>query len=327
MSPRFAPLLALLLLFVSCTTDEDQRLVETSRRVFGPLPDQRQDGDTRALVKLGEHLYFSNELSINRTQSCNSCHPIDTAGVDRLPTSRGALGQPGRRNTPSVFNASLHLAQFWDGRAGTLEEQAAGPIVNPVEMAMPNAEAVAERLRNSAAIDRELFRAAFPDDPQPLTLEHAAKAIAAFERTLQTEDRFDEFMKGDADALTAQEKEGLRRFMSLGCTSCHNGPLVGARIYQRIGIVNAWPNADDRGRYEVTKLPSDDQVFKVPALRNVANTAPYFHDGSVAKLDNAVERMAWHQLGTEISKKDRDAIVAFLHALTDVRNRGLKSRG
>lgn len=317
MSPRFAPLLALLLVFASCMSDDDKRLVQTSRRVFGPLPDAAQKGDTDALVKLGEHLYFSNELSVNRTQSCNSCHPVATAGVDRLPTSKGALGTMGRRNTPTVFNASLHLAQFWDGRAATLEEQAAGPMMNPVEMAMPDAGAVEERLRTSPHIDRALFRAAFPKDAQPLTIDHAARAIAAFERTLRTEDRFDEFQKGDADALTAQEKEGLRRFMALGCTSCHNGPLVGARIYQRIGIVNAWPDSSDRGRYEVTKLDADDQVFKVPALRNVANTAPYFHDGSVAQLDTAVERMAWHQLGTEISKKDRDAIVAFLHALTD----------
>lgn len=318
MSPRFAPLLLVVLAFVSCTSDADKSLMDTSRRVFGKLPDQAKKTDTPELVKLGEHLYFSNELSVNRTQSCNSCHPVATAGVDRLPTSKGALGQAGRRNTPTVFNASLHLAQFWDGRAGTLEEQASGPIVNPVEMAMPNAAAVAERLRTSPAIDRALFAKAFPDDPQPLTLEHASRAIAAFERTLRTEDRFDEFMDGDVDALTAQEKEGLRRFMSLGCTSCHNGPAVGARIYQRIGIVNEWPNANDRGRFEVTKLASDDQVFKVPALRNVANTAPYFHDGSVAQLDTAVERMAWHQLGVEISKQDRDAIVAFLRALTDI---------
>lgn len=317
MSPRSALLPLLLLALVSCTPADDRSLIETSRRVFGPLPDQRLESDTPELVKLGEHLYHSNELSVNRTQSCNTCHPVATGGVDRLPTSKGALGTPGRRNTPTVFNASMHLAQFWDGRAATLEEQAAGPIVNPVEMAMPNAEAVAERLRTSPAIDRELFRKAFPGDAQPLTLDHASKAIAAFERTLRTEDRFDEFMKGDANALTAQEKDGLRRFMALGCTSCHNGPLVGARIYQRIGIVNEWPNPEDRGRFEVTKKPADDQVFKVPALRNVANTAPYFHDGSVDQLDTAVQRMAWHQLGKELSSEDRDAVVAFLHALTD----------
>ena len=314
---RLAAVLPLLLLLLSCTSDEDKALAEKSRRVFGPMPKAARTTDTAALVALGKHLYFSTELSVNRTQSCNSCHPVSDAGVDRLPTSRGALGSQGRRNTPTVFNASLHLAQFWDGRAATLEQQAGGPIVNPVEMAMPDARAVGERLRTSPAVDRALFRAAFPGDADPFTIDHATRAIAAFERTLTTSDRFDEFQNGRTNALTAHEKEGLRRFMALGCTSCHNGPLVGARIYQKIGIVNAWPNGSDRGRREVTGKEADDMVFKVPSLRNVDNTPPYFHDGSVKKLDDAVDTMGWHQLGMQLTRQDRDAIVAFLRSLSD----------
>lgn len=314
---RLPFLLSLFLLFSCGPSDEDAALASRSARVFGTLPDANRDADSPQLIALGRHLYSSNELSANRTQSCNSCHPVDNAGVDRLATSKGAHGTPGRRNTPTVFNASLHFAQFWDGRAATLEEQAQGPIVNPIEMAMPDAQAVAHRLRTSPHIDRTLFRAAFPNEADPFTIEHAARAIAAFERTLRTRDRFDEFQQGNMRALTTHEKQGLRRFMELGCTSCHNGPLLGARIYQRIGIVHPWTNTNDRGRAEVTKDDGDAFVFKVPSLRNVENTPPYFHDGSVPHLNAAVERMAWHQLGMKIETKDRDAIVAFLRALSD----------
>jgi cytochrome c peroxidase len=307
-----AALLAVALL--ACNSDEDRALMAAGKRVFGTLPEPAAvDAD---LVALGRHLYQSNELSANRTQSCDSCHPASRGGADGQVTSKGALGTPGRRNTPTVLNASLHMAQFWDGRATTLEEQARGPILNPAEMAMPDADAVAERLRTSPAIDRTLFAKAFPGEREPWTIDHAARAIAAFERTLVTRDRFDDFLRGDATALTAHEKEGLRRFMDLGCTSCHNGPLAGARIYQRIGIVNPWTDASDRGRYEVTKNPADEMVFKVPALRNVARTAPYFHDGSIPHLGGAVERMAWHQLGIELAPRDREAIVAFLGSLS-----------
>lgn len=315
---RLRFLLPLLVLLTACMdTSDDAALAKTAKRVFGTIPEPKQR-DSAALVKLGQHLYHSTALSQNGTQSCASCHPVegDAPGADNKPTSPGAMGSQGRRNTPTVLNASLHVAQFWDGRAKTLEEQAQGPIVNPVEMAMPNAVAVAQRLRTAPNIDRALFAKAFPNDPNPYTIEHAARAIAAFERTLQTSDRFDAFMEGDTRALTAHEKEGLRRFMALGCTSCHNGPLVGARIYQKIGIVRPWPSESDLGRYEVTKNDGDRFVFKVPSLRNVALTSPYFHDGSVQTLPEAVDRMAYHQLGMEIRRKDRDAIVAFLKAMS-----------
>ncbi len=318
---RSALLLSLLVTLAACNRSRDESLIAKSRRVFGPLPPATAaPRDTPRLVRLGRELYFSKDLSVTRTQSCNSCHPVEGArpGADGEPTSAGAHGARGRRNSPTVLNTDLHFALFWDGRAKTLEEQAAGPVLNPAEMAMPGAAAVAERLRDPSTFDAALFQAAFPGDAEPFTIDHAARAIAAFERTLRTHDRFDDFQNGNAGALTRQEKRGLERFMALGCTSCHNGPTIGARQFQRIGIVNPYPTTD-RGRAELTKNASDEFVFKVPSLRNVALTAPYFHDGSVRDLRTAVEKMAWHQLGMKIKPADRDAIVAFLNALSDTK--------
>jgi cytochrome c peroxidase len=316
------PVALFALVAAGCGMDGDPQLAATSKRVFGTIP-HAQKSDSADLVALGRHLYFSNELSVNRTQSCNTCHPVDgqKAGADRLATSKGALGDAGRRNSPTTLNAAFHATQFWDGRATTLEQQAQGPIVNPIEMAMPSEEAVAERLRTSNAIDRPLFLRAFPGERDPYTIRHAAQAIAAFERTLRTTDRFDEFQDGRLDALTSQEKEGVRLFMSYGCTSCHNGPLLGGDKFMKLGVVQPYENKDDRGRAEVTKSRGDDYVFKVPALRNVALTGPYFHDGRIENLPQAVERMAWHQLGKKMPAQDRDAIVAFLQSLSDIKRK------
>ncbi|MFN2442533.1 MAG: cytochrome-c peroxidase [Thermoanaerobaculia bacterium] len=321
MNRPLRPLLLVLAvsLLAACSgeNDDTSRLIARSARVFGTIPDA-QTRDAAALVSLGRELYFSEHLSANRSQSCNSCHPVDGegTGADLLPTSPGALGAPGRRNTPTVLNAALHGSQFWDGRAGTLEEQAVGPILNPIEMAMSSPEEVEKRLRDGEIVDPRMIRAAFPDEQEPFTLDHAARALAAFERTLRTTDRFDAFQQGDRDALTQHEQRGLDLFMSYGCTSCHNGPLLGGERFQKIGIVNPYDNEQDRGRYEVTSKPIDQFVFKVPSLRNVAATPPYFHDGRIRTLEEAVERMVWHQLGTEIPPEDRDAIVAFLGSLS-----------
>ncbi|MGH9458808.1 MAG: cytochrome-c peroxidase [Thermoanaerobaculia bacterium] len=297
--------------------DGDEALLAKSRRVFGTIEEARGDAPPRPeLVRLGQILYVSPELSVNGTQSCSSCHPVagGAPGVDGLPTSPGALGAPGRRNTPTVLNASLQFAQFWDGRAESLETQAAGPILNPLEMGMPTEAAVERRLRS---MDPALFRAAFPGEENPFTLDHAARALAAFQRTLLTSDRFDDFQRGDAGALSATEKRGLEAFLDAGCASCHGGPLLGGAQFQKVGIVHPWTNEADRGRYEVTSDEIDQFVFKVPSLRNVALTPPYFHDGTVETLEKAVDRMAWHQLGKKLPPEERDAIVAFLRALSD----------
>lgn len=318
---RLGLILSFFIAIAGCNRSSDSELMAKSRRVFGPLPPVTPvPGDTPQLVSLGRQLYFSKDLSVTRTQSCDSCHPVEATrpGADGEPTSPGAHGTRGRRNSPTVLNTDLHFALFWDGRAKTLEEQAAGPVMNPAEMAMPDAAAVAERLRHPSTFDAALFYSAFPKDPDPFTLDHAARAIAGFERTLRTHDRFDDFQNGNARALTSKEKLGLGRFMALGCTSCHNGPTIGARQFQRIGIVNPYPTTD-RGRAELTKNASDEFVFKVPSLRNAALTAPYFHDGKVHDLPTAVEKMAWHQLGMKIKPQDRDAIVALLTSLSDVK--------
>lgn len=312
---RLAFLVMILASLGACAPSEDSALAAKSRRVFGTLPDSMpgSENDTAAMVRLGHELFTSTELSINRTQSCDSCHRLDAAGVDRLVTSPGASGAAGTRNTPTVLNAGLHTAQFWDGRAKTLEEQASGPILNPVEMAMPSEEEILARLRDSRL--RAMFEQAFPDDADPVSMANLSAALAAFQRTLVTRDRFDAFQKGDYDALTAQEKLGLQRFMETGCVSCHGGPLLGGHIFQKMGIVNPYPS-EDLGVASVTNQPRDRFVFKVPALRNVAVTSPYFHDGGVGTLPEAVEQMAWLQLGAELTEQDRDAIVAFLGALS-----------
>lgn len=316
-SIAFALLVCLMVIVSACESDDDASLAAKSRRVFGTLPEAMpgSESDTPGMVELGRELFVSNELSVNRSQSCHTCHRLDGAGVDHLATSPGARGGPGPRNTPTVINAGFHAVQFWDGRAATLEDQAVGPILNPIEMAMPSEAAVIERLRESHFRDK--FSAVFPNDPEPVTMDNLTRAIAAFQRTLISRDRFDSFMEGDHGALTAQEKHGLKVFLDTGCASCHGGPLLGGNIFQKLGIVYPYDNEADIGRAAVTNRDRDRFVFKVPALRNVALSGPYFHDGAVETLPQAVERMAWLQLGRELPETDRDAIVAFLQALSD----------
>ena len=285
-----------------------------------PLPNVMPGGekDSPARVDLGRKLFFDPILSDTRTLSCNSCHRVDNGkgGVDNEATSLGTAGKRGGRNSPTVLNAGFHLAQFWDGRAPTLEAQAKGPILNPIEMAMPNEAAVLERLQGQADYPA-LFRQAFPGNDPAITYDHEAEAIAAFERTLVTRDRFDDFLKGDDHALTATEMAGLSLFLKTGCTTCHNGPTIGARSYQKMGLVNPYENTTDVGRFAVTQDEDDKLKFKVPTLRNIALTAPYFHDGTIATLEEAVPKMAKLQLGKDLSEAEVKSLVAFLQTLTD----------
>jgi cytochrome c peroxidase len=238
------------------------------------------------------------------------------AGVDNERTSPGAFGKRGGRNSPTVLNAGFHFSQFWDGRAATLEDQAKGPILNPIEMSMPNEAEVLQRLRKDKDY-QAMFAKAFPADPEKLSYDNVARAIAAFERTLITRDRLDDFLKGDDRALSAVELTGLNSFVEIGCTTCHNGPLVGAATFQKAGLIHAYENTTDLGRFDVTKDESDKFKFKVPALRNVALTGPYFHDGAVERLDEVVKKMAWMQLGRELNEDEIKSITAFLQALSD----------
>jgi len=291
----------------------------TKAALIAPLPDRMPgaEKDTPALVALGKKLYLDQRLSVNNSQSCNSCHNVEGkgGGVDNQPTSPGAFGKRGGRNSPTVLNAGFALAQFWDGRAADLVAQAKGPILNPGEMAMPSEAEVIKKLKATTDYP-PLFDKAFTGAGDKLTYDNLARAIAAFERTLITRDRFDDLLKGNDKALTALERKGADLFLKTGCTTCHTGPLIGGNQYMKVGLVNSYATTD-LGRFDVTKDNDDKFKFKVPTLRNIALTAPYFHDGKIATLPDAVKKMAWHQLGKELKEDETTAIVAFLGSLTD----------
>lgn len=288
-------------------------------RYFQPLPVAMPgaDTDTVARVELGRTLFFDPRLSINDGQSCVSCHLLGTksAGMDGRRTSPGARGELGTRNTPTVLNAGWQFVQFWDGRARDLADQAGQPILNPIEMGMPDEQAVVDKLVGLGTYEAP-FRAAFPESEAPTTYGNLREALAAFERTLRSESRFDDFLAGDKSALTEQEVRGLDRFIRVNCVKCHDGPLVGGAIYEKLGIYGAFGNQQDQGRFEVTGEDADRMRFKVPQLRNVAVTGPWFHDGSAASLEEAVRIMARIQLDQELPDKQIADIVAFLGALT-----------
>jgi len=273
-----------------------------------------------AKVKLGKMLYFDNRLSKDQTQSCNTCHDLNTFGVDRKKTSPGDNGGLGDRNSPTVFNAALHTTQFWDGRAKDVEEQAGMPVTNPVEMAIPNEKFLIDRL-SKVEMYQTMFKEAFPADAKPLTYTNLRLAIAAFERTLLTPSKFDEYLKGNANALTVQEMKGMKTFLEVGCTTCHMGSLVGGNMFQKFGVYgNYWDltksSPVDEGRFRVTKNEADKYMFSVPSLRNVTETYPYFHDGSVQSIEEAVKIMAKSNLNIDLTEEQVGDVVMFLKVLT-----------
>jgi cytochrome c peroxidase len=315
------PLLAGLVVFATEALCLDaERLLNRAQRYFEPLPAAMPgaENDTAEKVALGRKLFFDKRLSINDAQSCATCHVIEDgrAGVDNLPTSPGARGEQGRRNTPTVLNAGWNEGQFWDGRAEDLTDQAKQPILNPIEMGMPDENFVVEKLRGIDEYVRD-FAAAFPEAEPSLTYHNMAEAIAAFERTLRTEDRFDDFLNGDTQALNTAELRGLRAFMKLDCTSCHDGPLLGGTTFETLGKEKPYDNQSDLGVFELTGDEDDKMVFKVSGLRNVALTAPYFHDGRMKTLEDAVRTMATIQVDRNFTDEQIDDIVAFLKTLSD----------
>jgi cytochrome c peroxidase len=287
------------------------RRFQVVRPVVAPAPDSA----AAAEIDLGRDLYFDTRLSKNGAMSCNSCHPLGNYGVDGQVTSPGHTGQRGSRNSPTVYHASGSFAQFWDGRAIDVEEQAKGPILNPIEMGMKDAAQVEQVLRSIPEY-AAAFHKAFPDDKQPVMYANVGKAIGAFERGLITPSRWDTYLSGDTTALTKEEVEGLRVFTNVGCMVCHTGEFLGGSMFEKVGAVEPWPNQKDLGRYQVTKDDRDRMVFKVPTLRNIEKTAPYFHDGSVAKLADAVRMMGKHQLGLELSDEEVTSIETWLKSLT-----------
>ncbi|NOQ88547.1 MAG: c-type cytochrome [Gammaproteobacteria bacterium] len=295
-------------------------LISRANRFFSPLPQTMPgaENDTPERIALGKKLFFEKRLSINDKQSCASCHILENgfAGVDNLATSPGARGEMGTRNSPTVLNAGWQDSQFWDGRAEDLVEQAKGPILNPIEMGMPDEKTVENKIRKIPEY-QDAFTKVFPDDKPAITYQNIAEAIAAFERTLITPSRFDDFMNGDAAALSKVEQRGLRAFMKIDCKSCHDGKLLGGETYEPLGKENPYQNQTDLGMYTLTKDEDDRMFFKVAPLRNVALTAPYFHDGKIKTLDEAVRKMGKLQLDEKLTDQQVSDIASFLKALTD----------
>jgi len=333
--PRFL-LLATLLLATSCTNGQDEAEEDPSAPIDGLDPETlRSQANTQfgqlpsvttttkytlsdAKIALGRQLFYEPRLSKNQDLSCNSCHALNDFGVDRRSgagkTSLGHRNQLGTRNSPSVYNAARHIAQFWDGRAANVEEQAKGPVLNPVEMAMTNESSVVTMLSSIPGY-APLFQSAFPGVTKPITYENMAIAIGAFERKLVTKDRFDRYLDGE-NTLSHAEAHGLNLFMQTGCPSCHNGAGIGGQEYQKLGVVKVYMPSDV-GRYAVTNKTTDRYVFKVPSLRNIEKTAPYFHDGSQPTLTSAIKFMVEYQTTTgSLPDADIEAIAAFLKTLT-----------
>jgi cytochrome c peroxidase len=301
----------------------DDPLMKQAQGLFQPIPLEppavKGVTSTPAMVELGKDLYFDPRLSQSHNISCNTCHQIGLGGVDMLPTSIGHHWQKGGRNAPTVLDAVFNIAQFWDGRASDLMAQAGGPIQNPIEMGITHEHAL-EMLKGIPGYAK-LFEAAYPNDKDPISMPNVVTAIAAFEATLITPNSpFDKFLRGDANALSAEQEEGLKLFIDSGCAGCHSGINVGGQMYAPFGVVQK-PGADilppnDKGRFSVTKTASDEYVFRVPPLRNIELTAPYFHSGQVWDLNQAVGIMATDQLGKSLNDEQVAKIVAFLKSLT-----------
>ena len=299
-----------------------EALRTTAQALFQPVPasvgQARGEAITAEQVELGQWLFFDPRLSRSHVISCNTCHNVGTGGADNVPTSIGHGWQKGPRNSPTVLNAVFNIAQFWDGRAADLKEQAKGPVQASVEM--NNTPDRVEATLRSMPGYVQAFGRAFPGEREPGSFENMARAIEAFESTLTTPDsRFDRFLAGQ-DSLDADELRGLSLFVDKGCIACHAGTNLGGQAYHPFGVVER-PGADilpstDKGRFAVTQTASDEYVFRAAPLRNVALTAPYFHSGQVWDLRQAVAIMGNSQLGQELDAGEVEAITRFLHTLT-----------
>ena len=282
-----------------------------------PIAEQLEYDEAKA--ELGRILYHDTRLSIDNTVSCASCHDLSTAGVDNKQYSEGVGGQLGGVNAPTVYNAVYNFVQFWDGRAATLALQAAGPPLNPVEMGCESFDQIIAKLSKDRALTRA-FKAVYPDGWSEANI---TDAIAQFEHTLITPNsRFDRYLKGDAEAITAEELEGYNLFKKYNCATCHVGPILGGQSYELMGQYADYFAArgteltvEDNGRFKETSIERDRHRFKVPGLRNVALTAPYFHDGTEPELKEAVCKMGTYQVGVELEDEVEDKIVAFLKAI------------
>ena len=302
---------------------EAKKLIEEAKKSgLAPLPavPAPADATAEARVTLGRRLFYENRVSQDGNVSCGHCHQADLAASDGLPKAIGVFGKVNPRNAPSIFNAGLQFKQHWRGDREALEDQAEKSLTGAAAFGNKDFAEVKAKLVEIPGY-KEAFAKAFPGDPDPISSKNWGLAVAAFERTLLTPGRYDAFLAGDAKALSAAEQAGLRKFIDVGCAGCHDGPGLGGGSFQKFGVVeDYWKEtgvaAPDKGRADVTKNDADLYVFKVAPLRNVAKTAPYFHDGAVAELPRAVHIMGKVQLGKDLGDKDVAEIVAFLGALT-----------
>lgn len=297
-------------------------LLDDAKGNFQPIavPSAASDSVAAARIELGRRLFFENRVSMDGNVSCAHCHPPDKQASDGLPKAIGVFGKENPRNAPSVFNAALNFKQHWRGERESLEDQAEKSLLGPASFGNPDQATAMSKLKAIPAY-ADAFAKTFPGDKDPINSHNWGVAVGAFERTLLTPSKFDAFLNGDASALSKQQQAGLRKFIDLGCASCHNGAGVGGSSFQKFGMASDyWKETGvanpDKGRADVTKNDADLYVFKVASLRNVAKTAPYFHDGSVDDLTKAVKIMGKTQLGQDLSDKDAADIVAFLDALT-----------
>src|SRR5690606_6608298 len=299
---------------------EAEKLLEQAQIYFQPISSVDVQPPDENMVKLGKYLFFDTRLSGEGNISCNSCHSLSNFGVDNEQFSLGDDQKSrGGRNSPTVFHAALHKMQFWDGRAADVEEQAGGPILNPLEHNIKDEKQLVDRLKE-VELYRELFSKAYGGE-DPITFANLTNAIGAFERTLIPEGRFDKYLAGDKDALNDQEKRGLKTFIDSGCITCHSGPAMGGQMLQKFGLFHDyWKHTNsediDLGLYEISERESEKYFFKVPGLRNVTHTAPYFHDGSVDDLKMAVRIMGKLQRNVDLSEEEINDIVAFFDSLS-----------
>jgi cytochrome c peroxidase len=302
---------------------DDAALLARAGQLFAPLPTHAGSAEhpvSPQRVALGRLLFFEPRVSLDGTASCARCHQPALYGTDALPKSIGAAGRVNARNAPTVLNSALQFSEHWLGDRTDVEDQARRALIGPASFGNPDFAAAMNKLRAIPGYAAR-FRDAFPGEAAPITPENWAAAIGAYERTLMTPAPFDAYLKGDAEALTPAARAGLARFIDTGCAGCHNGVGVGGGSFQKFGVMEDYWKATgsepiDPGRFAVTGQAADRYVFKVPSLRNVAMTAPYFHDGSVATLPEAVRIMARVQLGRTLPEAEVQALVAFLESLT-----------
>ncbi len=300
----------------------DEDLLKQAKQFFSQLPGEMVSDEnpiTPEKVELGKMLFYETRISVDGTVSCARCHPFSLYAADGLRKSIGNQCKINPRNAPSILNSAGQVSAHWIGNRTSVEDQAKKSVIGAGSFGMPSYLEVEKRLKENGY--EPLFKEAFPEDNDPVTLDNFAEAVGAFERTLVTPSPFDEFLAGDSTILTEQAKKGLRKFMEVGCTTCHSGAYMGGQMYQKFGLIEPYEKytrseAIDEGRFVATKDESDKYVFKVPVLRNVAKTPPYFHDGSVDDLLQAEWIMGKVQLGEDIPKEELEDIEAFLESLT-----------